>query len=136
MVRLDGRNGLRKTALAAIDTVEWIPAWGKERIYNMLSVRPDWCISRQRTWGVPITIFYCEACREPYWSRETFDRIIAERDKARGRHMVREGRGLFPAGRMLPAPAANRTFVKEEDILDVWFDSGSSFAAVSRNGRS
>ncbi len=122
-------NDLRKNALAAIDTVEWIPAWGKERIYNMLSVRPDWCISRQRTWGVPITIFYCEACREPYWSRETFDKVIAE--------TAIHGADIWfakDAAYFLPEDAAcacgNRTFVKEEDILDVWFDSGSSFAAV------
>src|SRR5208337_2267986 len=66
------KEQLRRRALEEIDRVAWIPAWGKERIYNMLQVRPDWCISRQRTWGVPITIFYCDACREPYWSREPF----------------------------------------------------------------
>ena len=76
-VSLD-KNGLRRRALEEIDRATWIPAWGKERICNMLSVRPDWCISRQRTWGVPIAIFYCEACREPYWRPETFAKIIGE----------------------------------------------------------
>ena len=95
----------------------------------MLFVRPDWCISRQRTWGVPITIFYCDACREPYWSRETFGRIIGE--------VSMHGADIWfekDAAYFLPEGAqcrcGNTTFSKEEDILDVWFDSGSSFAAV------
>jgi len=123
------KGGLRARALKEIDKVTWIPAWGKERIYNMLSVRPDWCISRQRTWGVPITIFYCDACREPYWSHETFGRIIDE--------VSMHGADIWfekDAAYFLPEGAQCRcghtTFTKEEDILDVWFDSGSSFAAV------
>ena len=100
VVRLDGQGrACAGAALEEIDRATWIPAWGKERIYNMLSVRPDWCISRQRTWGVPIAIFYCDACREPYWSRETFDEDHRRGEEARRGHMVREGGGLFSAGR-------------------------------------
>jgi isoleucyl-tRNA synthetase len=127
-VSLDGER-LRQRALEEIDRVAWIPAWGKERIYNMLLVRPDWCISRQRTWGVPITIFYCDACREPYWSRAAFDRIIAEvRDKGADVWFEKDAAYFLPEG--AKCACGNSTFSKEEDILDVWFDSGSSFAAV------
>ncbi|HME45558.1 MAG TPA: isoleucine--tRNA ligase, partial [Syntrophorhabdales bacterium] len=124
-------KGLRKRSLEAIDhQVTWIPAWGRDRIYNMLSQRPDWCISRQRSWGVPITIFYCEQCRRPYWSKESFG-IIAEAVLKHGADVWFEKEAsafLPPLG--VTCACGNTTFVKEEDILDVWFDSGSSFAAV------
>jgi isoleucyl-tRNA synthetase len=123
------KDGLRQRALEEIDRVTWIPAWGKDRIYNMLLVRPDWCISRQRTWGVPITIFYCDECREPYWSREAFSRIIAEVEKhGADIWFEKEAAYFLPEG--AKCRCGNGTFTKEEDILDVWFDSGSSFAAV------
>ncbi len=123
-------QGLRKRSLEALDhQVTWIPAWGRDRIYNMLSQRPDWCISRQRSWGVPITIFYCEQCRKPYWSRESF-RIITEAVRKDGADVwfEKEASAFLPEG--VTCTCGNTTFVKEEDILDVWFDSGSSFAAV------
>ncbi|MGA3173854.1 MAG: isoleucine--tRNA ligase [Syntrophorhabdales bacterium] len=123
------KNGLRKAALEAIDTVEWIPAWGKDRIYNMLLVRPDWCISRQRTWGVPITIFYCDTCREPYWTRETFDKVIQE-VRLHGADIWFEKDADYFIPEDTACHCGNCAFRKEEDILDVWFDSGSSFAAV------
>ena len=90
-------HGLRQRALEAVDKVTWIPAWGRDRIYNMLQARPDWCISRQRSWGVPITIFYCKECREPYWSEQSFDRVVSEVQKGWRRRVVREGRLLFSA---------------------------------------
>jgi isoleucyl-tRNA synthetase len=123
-------QGLRKRSLEALDhQVTWIPAWGRDRIYNMLSQRPDWCISRQRSWGVPITIFYCERCRKPYWSHESF-RIITEAVRKDGADVwfEKEASAFLPEG--VACTCGNTTFVKEEDILDVWFDSGSSFAAV------
>jgi isoleucyl-tRNA synthetase len=122
-------QGLRKRALDAIDRVTWIPAWGRDRIYNMLFLRPDWCISRQRSWGVPITIFYCDQCREPYWSRASFDLII-EATKKDGADVWfdEEASAFLPKG--ATCACGSTAFVKEEDILDVWFDSGSSFAAV------
>jgi isoleucyl-tRNA synthetase len=123
------KDHLRDRSLKEVDRVTWIPAWGKERIYNMLAVRPDWCISRQRSWGVPITIFYCDTCREPYFTHETFARITDE--------VRRHGADVWfekEASHFLPGDArcacGGNTFSKEEDILDVWFDSGSSFAAV------
>jgi isoleucyl-tRNA synthetase len=123
-------QGLRKRALEAIDhQVAWIPTWGRDRIYNMLSQRPDWCISRQRSWGVPITIFYCEQCRKPYWSRESF-RIITEAVRKQGADVwfEKDASAFLPEG--AACACGSTAFVKEEDILDVWFDSGSSFAAV------
>ena len=124
------KNGLRERALAEIDRVKWIPVWGRDRIYGMLQARPDWCISRQRTWGVPITIFYCGKCATPYWSRESFERIIGE-VKQHGADIwfEKEAAYFIPEGTTCPA-CGNGSFVKEEDILDVWFDSGVSQAAV------
>src|SRR5262249_25614477 len=70
------RNDLRRHALEAIAQVRWIPEWGAERISNMVASRPDWCISRQRVWGVPIIVFYCDRCREPITDRAILDRIV------------------------------------------------------------
>jgi isoleucyl-tRNA synthetase len=123
------KNRLRQRALEEVDRVTWIPAWGKERIYNMLLVRPDWCISRQRSWGVPITIFYCDRCREPYYNHETFRRITDEVRKHGADIWFEKDASYFLPGDAR-CPCGNTTFSQEEDILDVWFDSGSSFAAV------
>ena len=126
------KNGLREKGLAEIDRVKWIPAWGRDRIYNMLQVRPDWCISRQRTWGVPITIFYCEKCREAYWSRESFQKVIDEVAKnSADIWFEKEASYFLPEGAKC-GRCGHTGFVKEEDILDVWFDSGVSFAAVCK----
>ncbi len=70
------RNGLRDRALAAIKAIKWMPGWGEERISNMIATRPDWCISRQRTWGVPIIVFYCDQCREPLTDRRILDGVV------------------------------------------------------------
>ena len=125
-------KGLRQKALDEIDRVKWIPPWGRDRIYNMLQVRPDWCISRQRTWGIPITVFYCEKCREPYWSRESFQKVIdAVRESGSDIWFEKEASSFLPSGATC-SHCGNNTFVKEEDILDVWFDSGVSWAAVCK----
>lgn len=98
----------------------------------MLLVRPDWCISRQRTWGIPITIFYCEKCREPYWSTETFKKVIeAVRQFGADIWFEKDPSYFLPNGTRCPHCNHDR-FVKEEDILDVWFDSGVSWAAVCK----
>jgi isoleucyl-tRNA synthetase len=123
------KERLRERALEEVERVTWIPAWGKDRIYNMLLVRPDWCISRQRTWGVPIAIFYCDTCREPYWSDGSFARIISE-VKQHGADIWFEKDASYFLPEGAKCSCGNKTFTKEEDILDVWFDSGSSFAAV------
>ncbi|HET8550540.1 MAG TPA: isoleucine--tRNA ligase [Bryobacteraceae bacterium] len=124
------RNGFRERALEAIRKVKWMPAWGEERIYNMVAERPDWCISRQRAWGVPIIVFYCEACSEALTDRRILDTIV---DLFR-RHTAdvwyeRSAAELLPPGTSCPK-CGNAGFRKESDILDVWFDSGSSHAAV------
>ena len=120
----------RKEALEAIDRVEWIPDWGKERISNMVRDRSDWCISRQRVWGVPIPAFYCEDCGELIL---TPDRIRLVQEKVR-----QEGSSIWwkaaPAellgDRAVCDKCSSTRLRKETDIMDVWFDSGSSHIAV------
>jgi len=123
-------NDLRAKALAAINQVEWIPRWGRERIYGMVENRPDWCISRQRAWGVPIVAFHCQGCRQVILTQEILDGIIAlvRREGADG-WFARPAAQLLPPGFACPHCGSNN-FEKENDILDVWFDSGVSFAAV------
>ena len=124
------RNDLRQRALEAIRQVRWIPAWGGERISNMIASRPDWCISRQRIWGVPIIVFYCEKCREPLTSRDILDTIVALfREHSADIWYERTAAELLPAGTTC-AKCDGGEFSKETDILDVWFDSGSSHLAV------
>ncbi len=124
------RNDLRGRALKAIQSVKWIPAWGEERISNMIATRPDWCISRQRVWGVPITVFYCESCQEPLTDRKVLDRVV----KLFAEHTADVWYDRSAADLIGPGVACSRcggsTFRKETDILDVWFDSGSSHLAV------
>lgn len=126
-------NDLRKKALECIDKkVEWIPAWGHDRIYNMIEARPDWCISRQRQWGVPILALRCKHCGEawndPDWMRSVCDRIAAHPTGCD--YWYETGiEDIVPSG--LACPHCGKTeWEKESDILDVWFDSGTSFAAV------
>ncbi|HEY6837391.1 MAG TPA: isoleucine--tRNA ligase, partial [Geobacteraceae bacterium] len=123
-------NGLRQQALDAINTVEWVPRWGKERIYGMIENRPDWCISRQRSWGVPITAFSCTSCGEYLADGATMD-FVAEIFKKESADVWFdwEAERLLPPGTTCPSCGA-ASFAKEMDILDVWFDSGVSHAAV------
>uniref|UniRef100_UPI002606163D isoleucine--tRNA ligase n=1 Tax=uncultured Mailhella sp. TaxID=1981031 RepID=UPI002606163D len=126
-------NDLRRKALDAIrNDVRWIPSWGQGRIYNMVESRPDWCISRQRMWGVPILALICKDCGEvwndPAWMREIAGRFAAHPTGCDYwyEHSVED---VAPAG--LTCPHCGGThWEKEDDILDVWFDSGTSFAAV------
>ncbi len=123
-------NELRKKALSAVDAVQWIPAWGRDRIYGMIENRPDWCISRQRLWGVPIVMFYCAECGAEVMTREIMDRVIAlVREHGADVWFERTPADLLPAGAACPACGAG-TFKKETNILDVWFDAGVSHAAV------
>ncbi|HEU5161508.1 MAG TPA: isoleucine--tRNA ligase, partial [Thermoanaerobaculia bacterium] len=123
-------DGFRQKALDAIKDVQWIPSWGEERITGMVENRPDWCISRQRLWGVPITVLFCEGCNEPFTTKEFFAKVVA--------FFKSEGADAWydhPAEDFLPAGekchrCGGTSFRKEFDILDVWFDSGSSHLAV------
>uniref|UniRef100_I2Q0S8 Isoleucine--tRNA ligase n=1 Tax=Desulfovibrio sp. U5L TaxID=596152 RepID=I2Q0S8_9BACT len=124
---------LRGKALAAIEGgVEWIPAWGKERIHNMIAGRPDWCISRQRTWGVPILALLCESCDTAYndaaWMRSVASKF-ADHERGCDWWFEADLADIVPEGLVCPQCGGTH-FRKETDILDVWFDSGTSFAAV------
>ncbi|MBW2452408.1 MAG: isoleucine--tRNA ligase, partial [Deltaproteobacteria bacterium] len=123
-------NNLRNKALNHINEVEWIPHWGRERIYNMIENRPDWCISRQRSWGVPITVFYCDKCNESLADGHIMHHV-ANLFEETGSDVwfEKDASSLLPPGTIC-ASCGHKNFRKEMDILDVWFDSGVSFAAV------
>jgi isoleucyl-tRNA synthetase len=123
-------NDLRGQALKHINDARWIPTWGRERIYNMIANRPDWCISRQRSWGVPITAFYCTTCGEALADGKVMHHI-ADLFETGGSDLwfEKDAAELLPAGTTCPSCGAGE-FRKEMDILDVWFDSGVSHAAV------
>jgi isoleucyl-tRNA synthetase len=123
-------HALRQRALDAIHGVKWLPAWGDDRISNMVSSRPDWCISRQRVWGVPIVVFYCGACREPLTDSTVLNGVVDlfERESA-DVWFERSAADLVPAGTKC-GKCGCAEFSKENDILDVWFDSGSSHLAT------
>jgi isoleucyl-tRNA synthetase len=125
-----GNGTFRQRALDEIANVTWDPAWGEERISNMIATRPDWCISRQRIWGVPIAVFLCERCHEPL-NDAAINKSVVELFKADGADAwyAKSAEALLPAGTKCPncdGPA----FRKEMDILDVWFESGASWHAV------
>jgi isoleucyl-tRNA synthetase len=123
-------KGLRQKSLEEINNVTWIPSWGRERIYSMIENRPDWCLSRQRSWGVPIPVFYCKSCSEIYVTRESVDKIHALfREHSSDIWFEKEARDLMPEGAKC-AKCGSTEFTKDHNILDVWFDSGVSHAAV------
>jgi isoleucyl-tRNA synthetase len=129
--RADGsETTFRQLTIEEIDKVVWDPAWGKERITNMIATRPDWCISRQRIWGVPIAVFLCEGCQKPILDPALNRKIVDlfEREGAEAWHTT-DTSVLLPAGTTC-AHCGGTTFRKETDILDVWFDSGTSWFAV------
>ncbi|PLX98403.1 MAG: isoleucine--tRNA ligase, partial [Desulfuromonas sp.] len=123
-------NGLREKSLQHINDVQWIPHWGRERIYNMIENRPDWCISRQRTWGVPITAFYCKKCGESFADGKVMHHVAdLFEDGGSDIWFEKSAKELLPEGTVCPE-CGHDEFDQEQDILDVWFDSGVSHAAV------
>jgi isoleucyl-tRNA synthetase len=124
------KNDLRRRVVEEIDRVRWIPGWGRERIRGMMESRPDWCISRQRSWGVPIIAFFCSRCGHTLTSRAITEHValLFEREGADA-WFERSARELLPAETHCPE-CGGGDFRKEQDILDVWFDSGTSHAAV------
>lgn len=124
------KNDLRKKALTCINEVKWIPSWGRDRIYGMVENRPDWCISRQRLWGVPITVFYCAKCKNEVLTKEIMDHLVQLVEKSGADvWFEKDPKDLVPKHTTCPHCHAME-FTKEINILDVWFDSGVSHAAV------
>jgi isoleucyl-tRNA synthetase len=128
---LGDSTSLREKALAEIDRTQWIPTWGKDRIRGMIEVRPDWCLSRQRIWGVPIPAYVCKTCDEPFLLPEAMD-FVANLFEAEGANawFNRPVSDLYPAGTRCPK-CRGTDLEKGEDIVDVWFESGVSWAAVA-----
>ena len=124
------KSGLNEQAIAACDSVEWYPSWGNERMKNMFRERPDWNISRQRAWGVPITVFYCEDCGASLLDQKVINYVadLFEKDSADVWY-EREVKDLVPPGTKCGSCASDK-LTKEMDILDVWFDSGASSLGV------
>ena len=123
-------EGFRKETLDAVKTVKWIPAWGEERITKMIEDRNDWCISRQRTWGVPIPIFYCKNCEHEYVTEESLAKVQEiVKEKGTNAWFDMDAKDLMPKG-CVCSECGGKEFKKETDIMDVWFDSGSTHESV------
>ncbi|ACB84903.1 isoleucine--tRNA ligase [Natranaerobius thermophilus] len=122
-------DGFRQDALKAIEDVDWIPAWGEERIKAMVMNRGDWCISRQRVWGVPLPIFYCQECGHELITEESIS-AVAElfRQEGSDAWFEKEAPEILPQG--IQCSCGAKKFSKETDIMDVWFDSGSTHRGV------
>jgi isoleucyl-tRNA synthetase len=136
VLRADGSDTtFRQLTIEKIAEVEWDPAWGQERITNMIATRPDWCISRQRIWGVPIAVFLCTGCHAPVEDAALNARIVTlfEEHGAEAWHTT-SVEDLLGSGRVC-VKCGGGEFRKETDILDVWFDSGSSWHAVAETDR-
>ena len=128
--KMDGAGTLRSQTLQDIQKVKWDPSWGEERMHNMIAGRPDWCISRQRVWGVPIAVFLCESCGKPLGDR-AINRKVSDLFKRAGADSwyTPEADALLPVGTKCPH-CSGATFKKEMDIFDVWLESGASYLAL------
>ncbi len=123
-------DAIKEKAVEEINKVNWVPAWGRDRITSMVLDRNDWCISRQRRWGVPIPIFYCKDCGEPLISKEAMQ-AVSEMFRKEGSDSwySKDAKEILPEG-IKCSKCGSAEFTKEHDIMDVWFDSGVSHAAV------
>ena len=128
-------DAFKDEAVAATDDVRWVPAWGKDRMISMIRERSDWCISRQRRWGLPIPVFYCPDCGKPICTGETIaavSKLFAE--KGSNAWYERSAAEILPQGFTCPHCGKSGPFTKEEDTLDGWFDSGSThFASMKKD---
>jgi isoleucyl-tRNA synthetase len=124
------KDTLRTRTLSEIKHVKWDPSWGEERLSNMIATRPDWCISRQRVWGVPIAVFLCEGCRKPL-NDHAINRKVVELFARSGADawFTSESDTILPAGTKCPHCSGTK-FEKETDIFDVWLESGASYLAL------
>ncbi len=126
-------DDFKDDACEAIKTVQWIPKWGQDRITSMVRERKDWCISRQRKWGVPIPIFFCKECGEPHIDKDAMQAVAdLFREKGSDAWYAMDANEIIPAGTKCKK-CGGTDFDKEKDIMDVWFDSGSSHVAVLKN---
>lgn len=121
-------DGFRKRALESIDEVQWLPASGRNRIFSMVENRSDWCISRQRAWGVPIPVFYCKGCEEPLMTEESINKVADVFDKEGSDSWWDKDADHFVKG--MKCKCGKSEWTKETDIMDVWFDSGVTHATV------
>ncbi len=124
------RENLRDRALEAIKTVKWHPGWGEERMANMVATRPDWCISRQRVWGVPLIVFYCDQCSEPFTDKRVQERIVEQFRAHTADVWYSKSTAELMGSGCACSKCGGGSFRKETDILDVWFDSGCSHLAT------
>ncbi len=122
-------ESFKEDAIKACDAVQWLPAWGKDRMVAMIAERNDWCISRQRKWGLPIPVFYCSDCNKPVCTAET-TKAVSDlfREKGSNAWYDMEAMDIVPKGMTCPHCGKDH-FYKEEDTLDCWFDSGSTHIA-------
>ena len=128
-----GRGGTFRTrALDEIKKVKWDPAWGEERIANMVETRPDWCISRQRVWGVPIAVFACTGCKKPLNDPAVNKKVVELFAKSGADAWYTPEAEALADGAKCPH-CGGTSFNKEADILDVWFESGCSYLVEVAN---
>ena len=127
-------DSFKEEAVKACEDVRWLPAWGQERMASMIRERADWCISRQRRWGLPIPVFYCTDCGKPVCTDESIESVAAIfEEHGSNAWFEREAEELLPQGFKCPHCGGTH-FTKETDTLDGWFDSGSThFAAMKRD---
>ncbi len=132
-IRMDDEKfNVRKEALKAIKNVKFVPDWSVNRLTSMIEGRPDWCLSRQRMWGVPIPVFYCEKCKEAHFSAEMMDKVADRMEEAGGMEAYFEGTIEDLVGKLKCQKCGHSEFKKGLDILDVWFDSGVMHSALQR----